>query len=143
MPAVAIASPPEAATCTKGTFWPFIRDAGDCPTAAERANGVTSPAPVAASAPAATPVAQTNTVAAVQSPAATACGRSWLWPFIREAGDCQTSAEKGNGSTPVVPISASGPAAGPAADNPGSCHKGLFWPFVREAGDCPTDASKR
>ena len=161
-PIVAVASPP-AESCTRGTFWPFIRQAGDCPTAAEKASGQVSAAPVAASAPAATPVVQTNTAAAPATPDPTRCERSWLWPFVREPGDCQTSAEKGSTPTSAVPISANGPTAGPvvirettaapeqsapaqtnvpATTNPASCHKSLFWPFVREAGDCPTDADR-
>lgn len=159
--AVAVVNPPVAASCTKGTFWPFVRESGDCLTAAERGGGQTSAVPVAANAPAATPVVQASTVAATPGPDATACTRSWLWPFVREAGDCQTNAEKGSTSSAAVPISASGPAAGPvvvrertpeqtapapaggpAAADPGGCHKGLFWPFVREAGDCSTDADR-
>jgi hypothetical protein len=46
-PAAAVAAPapaaaaPEAA-CTKGWFWPFVREAGDCPTDVERRNATRS-----------------------------------------------------------------------------------------------------
>jgi hypothetical protein len=168
---VAAVSPTIAATCTKGTFWPFIREVGDCATAAEKANGKTSAVPNAASEPAAMPVsaapppsaAPSVQPAAVANPATMTCTKGTFWPFIREAGDCATAAEKGSGKTSAIPIDASAPAvnplvvpaaatmpeqtapaqnSGPPATNAPTCHKGLFWPFVRDAGDCPTDADK-
>lgn len=156
---------PASATCTKSVLWPFIRESGDCATTADKGSGKTAAVPVSASPPPATPIAQIAPAAA--SPAANipgaSCTRSWLWPFVREAGDCATTTERGNGATSAVPIRAGAsvetPAlvptaatmpqppvpqdnSAPAANQPAACHKGLFWPFVREAGDCPTDADK-
>jgi len=108
----------------------------------------------------------------VQSAASAPCAKGWLWPFVRNPGDCLTDAEKGNGQTGVyradevvasaapaagpgvTQISASGPAgaAAPAggveAPSGGSgnaapaCRKGWLWPFARRPGDCPTDAER-
>jgi hypothetical protein len=100
-----------------------------------------------------------------------ACAKGWLWPFVRNPGDCLTNAEKGNGltgvyradqvvasaapaaaSSGVTPVSAPGRAtaetpAGSTETPPPSaepaCRKGWLWPFVRRAGDCPTDAERR
>lgn len=100
------------------------------------------------------------------------CKKGWLWPFVREPGDCLTDAEKGNGQAGVYRaeevVASAAPAAGPgvtqvsAAGPAGSgsagggveapsggggsaapaCRKGWLWPFVRRAGDCPTDAER-
>jgi hypothetical protein len=96
-----------------------------------------------------------------------ACSKGWLWPFVRNPGDCLTDAEKGNGQTGVYRadqvVASASPAAGPAATQvsaPGAatpagttatqtasaepaCRKGWLWPFVRKPGDCPTDAERR
>lgn len=154
-PVAAVASPPPAAMCTKGTFWPFIREAGDCATAAEKSSGNVSSAPAAPSAPAATPVAAAaapppatvTQAVVVASPPAVTCIKGTFWPFIRGAGDCLTASEKASGQTSPVAATAPEqtepvPAAAPPVSNPGACHKGLFWPFVREDGDCPTGADR-
>jgi nicotinate-nucleotide--dimethylbenzimidazole phosphoribosyltransferase len=155
----AAAPAPVAQQCNKGVLWPFVRDPGDCPTATERASGVTAvPGPTAAATPAAMPAVVTQTSAA---PAAASCGKSWLWPFVRDDGDCRTAVEKASGATDPVPVRASAPAetapaampavvrqtdsapaAAPAAPATASCSKGLLWPFVRDPGDCPTSADK-
>ena len=148
---------PAAASCSKPLLWPFVRESGDCRTAAEKASGATDPVPVRASAsaepaPIAMPaVMQTSAAAAPAqaAPAAASCGKGLFWPFVRDSGDCATAAEKANGVTSptpaVVPASAQAdPAASqptPAPANSGGCHKGVFWPFVREPGDCPTSSS--
>jgi len=160
-PAVAVAPSTDAASCGKGWLWPFVRDSGDCATTVEKKNGVAT-TQVSAPAPASTP----NVPAAVQpasvSPAvavapsvnAASCGKGWLWPFVRESGDCPTAVEKKNGAVAATPISATQPAATPdsaaalpatlpeSGSNDATCHKGLLWPFVRSDGDCPTDADK-
>ncbi len=157
MPAVAVASPPPPAGCTKGTFWPFIRETGDCLTASEKASGKTPDAPIAASAPVATapavapPAPAMPAVAVASPPPPAGCTKGTFWPFIREAGDCPTAAEVASGQSAPAPAAAHAPApipaapaqaSGPAASDSGACHKGLFWPFVRENGDCPTGADK-
>jgi hypothetical protein len=95
------------------------------------------------------------------------CVKGWLWPFVRNPGDCLTEAEKGNGETGVYRaeqvVASASPAAGPGGvtqvSAPGqsasgstggagapsagpACRKGWLWPFVRKAGDCPTDAER-
>ncbi len=100
-----------------------------------------------------------------RSAVAVACKKGWLWPFVREPGDCLTEAEKGNGQggvyrpEQVVAIAAPAPGpggtqvAGPGGSTGGvetastvsaapACRKGWLWPFVRRAGDCPTDAER-
>lgn len=104
--------------------------------------------------------------------ASVACKKGWLWPFVREPGDCLTDAEKGSGQAGVyraedavasaapaaapsaTQVSAASPAASPSTgggsvETPSSggnaapaCRKGWLWPFVRRAGDCPTDAER-
>jgi hypothetical protein len=96
------------------------------------------------------------------------CSKGWLWPFVRNPGDCLTDAEKSNGetgvyrsdqvvagATPVVspgvvgtstqggaPSSAGPEPAGSVVASAPACRKGWLWPFVRRAGDCPTDAER-
>ena len=94
------------------------------------------------------------------------CVKGWLWPFVRNPGDCLTEAETGNGETGVFRaeqvVASAAPAAGPggvtqvsapgqsasgstggaATPSTPSCRKGWLWPFVRKAGDCPTDAER-
>ena len=163
------------ASCGKSWLWPFVRDSGDCPTAVEKSTGAARPAPVQASAPpAAAPAAMPAVVrqttpapapAPTMAQAATAsCGKSWLWPFVRDSGDCPTAVEKSTGAARPAPVQASAPPATAPAAMPAvmtqttapapaeaptqpapataSCNKGLLWPFVREPGDCPTSADK-
>jgi len=90
-------------SCNKGYLWPFLREPGDCLTAAEKQtnkNGVYRGAEVtqvsASNAPASNTQAS-NPPANAPAPTASsapACGRSWLWPFVRKSGDCPTDAEK-------------------------------------------------
>src|SRR6185437_6163421 len=104
---------------------------------------------------------------AVAAPSA-GCNKGWLWPFVRDSGDCQTEVERksvGNSPyscSPATPVSvtptqmsavqpgnqpnpptvaapANAPSSSPVSA-PASCTKGLLWPFVRGAGDCPSDA---
>ncbi|HXJ03037.1 MAG TPA: hypothetical protein VNH44_17590 [Micropepsaceae bacterium] len=151
---------PAGIACNKGTLWPFQREPGDCLTEAEKKEGKTGvygggPGLIQASA---TPGDVPN---ATQAPTAPSCQRSWLWPFVREAGDCPTAAEKGTGVTPAsaqmsavtpaAPVPAAAPNNGAGAPAPApnrapaaaSCQRGLLWPFVRESGDCPTDTDKK
>ncbi len=90
------------------------------------------------------------------------CNKGYLWPFVREPGDCLTAQEKltnKNGvyrSAEVTQVSASKAPAGdagagnppanaptPTASSAPACSRGWFWPFVRKSGDCPTDAEKK
>jgi hypothetical protein len=85
------------AGCTKGTLWPFKREPGDCLTADEKRAGKTG---VYGGGPGLTQVSATNGAAnrgnaPAQRPAA--CGRSWLWPFVRKSGDCPSEADKQDG----------------------------------------------
>ncbi len=93
---------------------------------------------------------------------AVSCNKGYLWPFVREPGDCLTAQEKvtnKNGvyrSAEVTQVSvSSAPAADagagnspanapqPTASSTASCQKGWFWPFVRKSGDCPTGVEKK
>jgi hypothetical protein len=78
------------AGCTKGTLWPFKREPGDCLTADEKKAGKPG---VYGGGPGLTQVSATN-AAAAPAPRPAACGRSWLWPFVRKAGDCPSEADK-------------------------------------------------
>ena len=99
-----------------------------------------------------------------------ACAKGWLWPFVRNPGDCLTNAERDSGQTGVYRADQVVASAAPAAASPGvtpvsapgrastetpagstetprpsaepACRKGWLWPFVRKAGDCPTDAER-
>jgi hypothetical protein len=103
--------------CKKGYLWPFVRDTGDCLTEVEKQAGqkgvygnpnavpvtqvsaTTASAPIAASAsapsaaPASAPQSAPTTVS--QTSSAPACHKGWLWPFVRDPGDCPTDTEKG------------------------------------------------
>jgi hypothetical protein len=95
-----------AVSCNKGYLWPFVREPGECLTAQEKVtnkNGVYRSAEVtqvtastasAADAGAGNPPANTTATPAPPTSSAPACERSWLWPFVRRAGDCPTDAEK-------------------------------------------------
>lgn len=100
-----------------------------------------------------------------------ACSKGWLWPFVRNPGDCLTNAERDNGQTGVYRadqvVASAAPAAPPAGVTPVSapgrattetpagstetpppaaesgCRRGWLWPFVRRPGDCPTEAERR
>jgi hypothetical protein len=107
----------------------------------------------------------------VQSVGAAPCAKGWLWPFVRNPGDCLTDVEKEGGQTGVYradqvvasaattspgvtqvsapgPAGAATPAGGVETPTGGSsnaqpaCRKGWLWPFVRRTGDCPTDAER-
>jgi hypothetical protein len=99
---------PGVVACNKGAFWPFYREPGDCLTDQEkkeghtgvfRANEVTqvsattaaAPQPAGTAVPAATPTPPASTSA---PPAAPACHKGWLWPFVKSAGDCPSDGEK-------------------------------------------------
>jgi hypothetical protein len=105
----------DSVDCKKGWLWPFGRSPGDCLTDAEMANGqtgvyradqvVATVAPAAA--PAVTQVSAPGPVSAASSAqpvppapepveAAPACRKGWLWPFVRQPGDCPTDAERAN-----------------------------------------------
>jgi hypothetical protein len=96
-----------AEVCTKGTLWPFARSAGDCLTQTEKAQGMTgvyggapADATVRASPAAASLAAPTQTSAAAPAPSsasASSCRKGWLWPFVREYGDCLTDQDRKNG----------------------------------------------
>jgi len=156
-----------AVFCNKGYLWPFLREPGDCLTATERLTNKTGVYRAEEVTQASVSNAQAGDAGAVNptnappppasSPAA--CQKSWLWPFVRESGDCQTQVEKqANGvyrggevtqaSASIAPAGDAGAGKPPAspplppASSASACQKSLFWPFVRESGDCPTDATK-
>ena len=92
-----------APACNKGTFWPFVRSDGDCPTEVERKDGKTvygnpvAVTPASAATVAATGTRTPNTPEADAGGATTvepACHKGTFWPFVREPGDCPTDAEK-------------------------------------------------
>jgi hypothetical protein len=157
-----------AVSCNKGYLWPFVREPGDCLTATEKLTdktgvyrgGEVTQASVS-NAPA-DDVGAVNPTNAPPPPASSpaACQKSWLWPFVRESGDCPTQAEKqANGvyrggevnqasasTAPAGDAGAGKPPASPPlqpASSASDCQRSLFWPFVRESGDCATDTNKK
>jgi len=168
------AEPPARAIvqCHKGILWPFNREPGDCLTEGEKQAGQTG---VFGGAAAATPASATTTVPAASAPSGegaapmpqtTSCSKSWLWPFVRESGDCPSAGDKkssqAGGTAPVAQVSATRavpPAATSATQAPeqasqqttpktsvpqvASCSKGLFWPFVKESSDCASAGEKQ
>lgn len=162
------ASSTNAVSCNKGYFWPFLRDPGDCLTATERLTNKTGVyrgdevTQASASNTQAGDAGAVNPTNAPPPPASSpaTCQRSWLWPFVRESGDCPTQAEKqANGvyrGGEVTQASASTAPAGdaaagkppaspplPPASSASDCQRGLFWPFVRQSGDCATDTDRK
>jgi hypothetical protein len=139
------------------------------------APGAAAPPPAAAAASAAPPSGPPLTGAGFTAgPRADSvdCKKGWLWPFVRNPGDCLTEAERANGragvyradqvvaSAPSAPVPAVTPVSAPVPTDAGSsaspepvsqepvaaapsCRKGWLWPFVRRPGDCPTDAERR
>jgi len=173
MSGVRVETPAQSTGVTEST--------GPRPGAAAAGAGSSGPAPVApAAAPGATlfggPATSAGptlngpgfTAPPQRSATAVACRKGWLWPFVRDPGDCLTEAEKGSGqggvyrAEQVVAVAAPAPAAAPAGTQVASassgsagsvetasggsaapaCRKGWLWPFVRRAGDCPTDAER-
>src|SRR4029077_10625590 len=173
-----------AADCTKGMLWPYTRNPGDCLTDAEIKAGktgvytgpVNTNVDVSSIKPDNSILSSGASVSArtgfwegyfsggllgsgpsASSTSAVSCNKGYLWPFLREPGDCLTATEKLTDKTgvyrgdEVTKVSVSNMSAGdagaanPAASAPpppvssaSSCEKGWFWPFVRESGDCPT-----
>ena len=149
------------------------------PAPAAAATATPAPIPAVTATPAATPTQTATVTPAATSTAAparrgnAACNKGYLWPFVRDPGDCLTAAEKktnpsgtyeegavsevvapnaGNPANPPTPIAASASAADTAgvrvetsapAPAAASCQKGWFWPFVRDTGDCATDQEKK
>jgi hypothetical protein len=181
-----------AADCTKGMLWPYTRNPGDCLTDAEIKAGqtgvytgpVTTNIDVSSIKPDPSAQSSGGTVSgstgimggyfsggllgglagspSTPSSNAVSCNKGYLWPFVREPGDCLTAAEKQtnkNGvyrGAEVTQVSASNTTAGnaqasnppanapaPAPNSAPACQKSWFWPFVRKSGDCPTDAEKK
>jgi hypothetical protein len=152
--------------CNKGWLWPFVRDSGDCLTETERkTNGSGVFGGGTATQASLTQPATSPNLSTASLPASSAgCSKGWLWPFVRDSGDCLTEAEiknKGNGvygggastqvsamqgvsapnlSTANVPANAPAPVSAPT---PAACSKGWLWPFVRQNGDCPTETGKK
>ena len=169
-------APPQAASCSKSWFWPFVKESGDCLSAGDKQsgeNGVHGGTPVETQATTTktVPATSSSSAAAPQPvPQAASCSKSWLWPFVRESGDCLSAAEKQAGgaaamtqasatttvpaaTTSVPAATTTGPAASaastqaPQAAQPAaqtvSCSKPLLWPFVKESGDCSSNADKK
>jgi hypothetical protein len=118
-----------AADCTKGMMWPYVRSTGDCLTDAEIQAGKSG---------AYTGAVNTNpdladikpSPAAVPVTTSTSSNDgSWYWPF-------------GGGSSNSAAQPARTTATRGGAVNV-QCHKAALWPFVREAGDCLTDNEKK
>src|SRR5262249_40150152 len=125
------ASRPGEAACSKGAFWPFLRDPGDCLTAGEkkagrtrgyRGDGVVKPPPTPAAAAqqgagTAAPAVSALPVSTSAPAAAPTCNKGWLWPFVKSAGDCATEQERKDGrgvtqaSAPPAPVAAAPQAA--------------------------------
>ena len=154
-----------AVSCNKGYLWPFLREPGDCLTATEKQTNKTGVyrggevAQVSASNAPAGNAGAGNPPANTPSSNAVSCNKGYLWPFLREPGDCLTATERQTNKTgvyrggEVAQVSASNaPAGGAGAGNPPantpssnavSCNKGYLWPFLREPGDCLTAAEKQ
>ena len=90
------------AQCNKGILWPFKREPGDCLTESEKREGQTGvygggAAVTQASATTAAP-AEAGSAAPAQAsqpaPQTPGCSRSWLWPFVKNSGDCPSQADK-------------------------------------------------
>jgi hypothetical protein len=134
------------------------------PTAPAASSAPSAPtASSAPSVPSASSAPTASSASSTPSSNAVSCNKGYLWPFLREPGDCLTAAEKQNNKTgvyrggEVTQVSASNAPVGDAgAGNPPpasappqpassapACQKGWFWPFVRKSGDCPTDAEKK
>ena len=93
---------PQAASCSKSLFWPFVKESGDCSSAAEKQAGGTATM-TQASATTTVPAATTTvpTAPSAQAPRATqpatqaaSCSKPLLWPFVKESGDCSSDADK-------------------------------------------------
>jgi hypothetical protein len=88
------------AQCNKGILWPFKREPGDCLTAQEKREGQTgvyggAAAVTQASATTAAPgEAGTPAQAPQPAPQTASCSRSWLWPFVKNSGDCPSQADR-------------------------------------------------
>jgi hypothetical protein len=181
-----------AADCTKGLLWPYTRNPGDCLTDVEIKAGktgvytgpvntnvdVSSIKPDNSSPPSSIGGGGggasggyfsggllgdlLSSGSSTSSTNAVSCNKGYLWPFLRDPGDCLTATEKLTNKTgvyrgdEVTKVSVSNASAGdagaanpaasappPPASSASSCEKGWFWPFVRESGDCPTGAEKQ
>jgi hypothetical protein len=117
-PAPAVAPAPTAnfqaapaantADCTKGLLWPFVKRAGDCQGTEPKKAGVgpvaqantpaaaapRAPAPVAAAANSGAVAVTPVGAPAASTPVEPSCTKGALWPFVKKAGDCPTTAEK-------------------------------------------------
>ena len=102
---------PRRAPATKGWLWPFVRrDKGDCPTDTEKEGRpcrhlcgaprrFSGELRRAADGQQLLPAAPQRWRAC---PAVTgACSKGWLWPFVRDNGDCLTATEKQEGHAGV------------------------------------------
>jgi hypothetical protein len=83
-------------------FWPFVKENGDCLSAAEKRAGETGvygggAAMTQASVTTAAPSAAGTSTAAPQpapAPQAVSCSKGWFWPFVKEGSDCPSEADK-------------------------------------------------
>jgi hypothetical protein len=86
-------------SCGRSLFWPFIRESGDCATAAEKGKPSGAAASAAPSEPAVVPAsaAPANSIpASAPAEGGASCHKGLFWPFVREAGDCASTADKGH-----------------------------------------------
>ncbi len=139
--------------CTKGIFWPFSREKGDCLTDAEKKNGQKGNYldPTAGAAPA----APANVVAApapraIAAPAPVAT----IPPPTPPAAPAVQAPPPASAPVAVASIEARPAATAPETANRDAvitrtnpngvqCTKGIFWPFSRSKGDCLTDTEKK
>jgi hypothetical protein len=86
-------------TCGRSLFWPFIRESSDCATA-EKGKPSGTVAPATQSEPAVVPVASqpasANSTASAPAEGDASCHKGLFWPFVREPGDCASTADKGH-----------------------------------------------
>ena len=128
---LSLQGPAQAADCTKGMLWPYVRVNGDCLTDAEIKAGQsgvysgqldTNP-----------DVASVKIDKPVQQAPSSGGFFSNMLDFIPST----------SGDDAVY--DSLGPAGlirhDPSKD--AACHKGALWPFVRSPGDCLTDAERR
>jgi hypothetical protein len=129
-PAVAVPAAPVVpasalAGCTKGTLWPFVKSAGDCPSAVEQRRTTGNP------------------ICTYREPGD--CQRNMVVP-VQAYNQTAVTTTPVRATSAVSGQAAPAPAARPSVPDPSAtptCTKGALWPFVRKPGDCPTTAEQR
>jgi hypothetical protein len=91
---------PQAASCAKGWFWPFVKEGGDCLTAGEKRAGQTGAAPAVTQASATTTVpaaSRPSVEVPPPAPETPSCSKGLFWPFVKQSSDCASEADKKTG----------------------------------------------